>query len=245
MEFLTRMYALSKERSKRLGNMVHAPSSPVRPFRTVLKDMAVIAEVKYATPSEGNLGISHDPAYLAREYASLGAGAISCLTEPWYFAGDMAYIRQIRAACSLPVLMKDFIVDERQIEAGRAFGADAFLLVTELLSLEECERLHAFGKGLGMDCLVEAHGFEGLEKALRIGADIIGINVRDLATLKVHTDRHKEMIAHIPKRIIRVAESGITSSQRLRELKDLGYDAALIGRAMVQESTRRDVFSCG
>ena len=218
---------------------------PVRSLKKALVDMAVIAEVKYATPSDGDLGLKHDASHLAREYEALGASAISCVTEPKYFAGDIEYLSRIRSACSLPVLMKDFIVDERQIQAGRNAGADAFLLITEMLSLDECRRLFSFGRALGMDCLVEVHGREGLEKAQSIGADIIGVNVRNLSTLKVHPDLHEEMIGYIPQGITKVAESAITSGSRLRELKDIGYDAALVGRAMANTKTREDVFSCG
>jgi indole-3-glycerol phosphate synthase len=245
MEFLTHLYELSKERARTMKSLEYTSDYPVRSFKKALVDMAIIAEVKYATPSEGNLGISHDASYLAQEYETLGAAAISCLTEPKYFAGDIEYISQIRSACNLPVLMKDFIVDERQITAGRQAGADAFLLITEMLSRKECERLFSFGKSLDMDCLVEVHGNEGLEKALCIGADIIGVNVRNLSTLKVHPNLHEEMIEHIPKGITKVAESSITSGARLRELKDIGYDAALIGRAMADNMTRSEVFSCG
>ena len=245
MEFLTHLYELSKERARILKPQDHGSGPPVRQLKDVLRDMAVIAEVKYATPADGDLGIHHGPDHLAREYESLGASAVSCLTEPVYFSGDMAYIAQIRNACSLPVMMKDFIVDERQIAAGRAHGADAFLLITEMLTLTECERLYAFGHGLGMDCLVEVHGLDGLEKALIIGADIIGVNVRDLSTLKVDPGRHEEMVGHIPHGIKKVAESGISSGQRLNELSEMGYDAALIGRAMANAHTRSDVFSCG
>lgn len=245
MEFLTHLYELSKERARVLKPQDHGSGPPVRPLKDALKDMAVIAEVKYATPSEGDLGIPHVPAYLAKEYETCGAAAISCLTEPMYFAGDMAYIAQIRNACRLPVMMKDFIVDERQIALGRNEGADAFLLITEMLTLSECERLYAFGQSLGMDCLVEVHGMSGLEKALSIGAGIIGVNVRDLSTLKVHPGRHEEMVGHIPHGITKVAESGISSGQRLRELRAMGYDAALVGRAMADAQARLDVFSCG
>jgi len=245
VKFLTHLYELSKERARFLEEMEKLPALPIRGFKQVLKDMAIIAEIKYATPAEGELGLTHDPADLAREYEFLGAAAISCLTEPVYFAGDMAYIPQIRGACSLPVMMKDFIVDERQIAAGRACGADAFLLITEMLTLIECERLYAFGKDLGMDCLVEVHGMSGLEKALSIGAEIIGVNVRDLSTLTVHQGRHEEMIGYMPEGVTKVAESGISSGQRVRELGEMGYDATLIGRAMANAYARSDVFSCG
>jgi indole-3-glycerol phosphate synthase len=243
--FLTHLCELSKKRAEFLERIDNLPAHPIRGFRQVLKDMAIIAEIKYATPAEGDLGIPHNPAHLAREYESLGAAAISCLTEPIYFAGDMAYITQIRNACSLPVMMKDFIVDERQIAAGRACGADAFLLITEMLSHNECERLYAFGRDLGMDCLVEVHGLSGLERAICIGAEIIGVNVRDLSTLTVHSGKHEEMIGYIPEGVTKVAESGISSGQRIRELGDMGYDAALIGRAMASAYARSDVFSCG
>ena len=141
----------------------------MRSFKTALESMAVIAEVKYATPKDGMLGITDDPATIAKDYERLGARAISCLTEPEYFAGSLEYISAIRSGCSLPIMMKDFIVDERQIMAGRALGADAFLLITEMLSVDELKVLYACGKDLNLDCLVEVHGPGGLEKALSRG----------------------------------------------------------------------------
>ncbi len=217
----------------------------VRPFKSVLKDMAVIAEVKYATPKDGLLGITEDPATIAREYERLGASAVSCLTEPEYFAGCLEYIAIIRSSCSLPVMMKDFIVDERQIRAGRALGADAFLLITEMLSLQKLKALYACGKDLGMDCLVEVHGLDGLDKAVAVGAEIIGVNSRDLKTLQVDPLRHEELAGHIPAHAIKVAESGITSGARLIELRTFGYDAVLIGRAFADGTLREEIFHVG
>ncbi len=244
MDFLAEMYRRAKERAAGL-KIVKDESHPLRPFLPVLHDMAVIAEVKYATPAEGNLGITAKPGVLARRYADLGASAISCLTEPHYFSGDLAFMPQIRRRCALPVLMKDFIVDERQIVAGRAAGADACLLITEMLSSGELAALYRCARDLGMDVLVEVHGQAGLEKALAIGARIIGVNSRDLATLKVKPERHEEMIGQISKGVVTVAESGITSGLRLKELRDMGYDAALIGRALANETFRKDIFACG
>lgn len=218
---------------------------PVRELRPVLRNMAVIAEVKYATPAEGDLGITLSPSELAAQYESLGAAAVSCLTEPCFFRGSLDHLSQVRAACSLPVIMKDFIADERQIAAGRAAGADAVLLITEMLSSAELRRLFECARSLGMDCLVEVHGPEGLEKAMSAGARIIGVNARDLTTLKVDPARHEEMASLLPPGVARVAESGVTSSRRLGELRSLGYDAALIGRAMGAEHTRREIFGCG
>jgi indole-3-glycerol phosphate synthase len=239
------MYELAKKRAARMEPCEEHAPKPSCSFKQALKGMAVIAEVKYATPAEGDLGIQQRPAELASEYESRGAAAISCLTEPAYFAGSMAYISEIRNACTLPVLMKDFIADERQICAGRSLGADAVLLITEMLSYEELARLHAFSGDLGMDCLVEVHGIEGIEKAVRIGAGIIGVNSRDLTTLTVIPERHEELVNLIPKGVIKVAESGISSGKRLKELQGIGYDAALIGRAMARQDLRMELLSCG
>ncbi|HOI05871.1 MAG TPA: indole-3-glycerol-phosphate synthase [Deltaproteobacteria bacterium] len=245
MDFLKRMYGLSKARAEGLTPSSCRPPMPVRPFRDVLSGMAIIAEVKYATPAEGDLGIKESPSELAAAYQCMGASAISCLTEPAFFSGSMGYLAEIRNACSLPILMKDFIVDTRQIMAGRELGADAFLLVTEMLEAGELADLFACGRELGMDCLVEIHGLEGLEKALSIGAGIIGVNCRDLTTLTVDPKRHEEMADRLPEGVRKVAESGISSSARLAELKRLGYDAALIGRAMARHDSRKELLPCG
>jgi indole-3-glycerol phosphate synthase len=244
MDFLDKMYRLSQKRAAGLMLPAGYPF-PVRPFMGTLKDMAVIAEVKYATPKDGLLGITDDPATIAREYEGLGASAISCLTEPEYFAGCLEYIGIIRSSCSLPVMMKDFIVDERQIKAGRALGADAFLLITEMLSLKELKALYACGKDLGMDCLVEVHSLDGLDNAVTLGAEIIGVNSRDLKTLQLDHVRHEELAGIIPAHTVKVAESGITSGTRLIELKTFGYDAVLIGRAFADRTLREDIFHVG
>ncbi len=244
MDFLGKMYELSRQRASDLRVQADSPF-PVRPLRSVLTGMAIIAEVKYATPSDGLLGVKQNPASLARTYEMSGAHAISCLTEPTHFAGSLEYIGIIRSSCTLPILMKDFIVDERQIAAGRALGADAILLITEMLNLKELVTLYVCGKDLGMDCLVEVHTRDGLDKALAVSATIIGVNARDLVTLKVDPSRHEELVKHIPEGVVKVAESGITSGMRLKELKDMGYDAALIGRALADEERRKDIFHVG
>jgi indole-3-glycerol phosphate synthase len=245
VNFLEHMHELAKKRAAGMDLPEGDAIWTCRAFKEALTGMAVIAEVKYATPAEGDLGMKQAPSELAADYESLGAAAISCLTEPTYFAGKMAYISEIRNACTLPVLMKDFIVDERQIRAGRLLGADAFLLITEMLSQEELEGLYVCGRDLGMDCLVEVHGREGIGKAVRIGAEIIGVNSRDLTTLKVVPERHEKLFELIPDGVVKVAESGISSKERLRELRSMGYDAALIGRAMARQDMRMELLSCG
>ncbi|MCU0577494.1 MAG: indole-3-glycerol-phosphate synthase [Desulfobacterota bacterium] len=245
-DFLEKMYRLSRRRA---ASMTPPPTlEPSRRHFGAALDtggMAVIAEVKYATPAAGVLGIKEDPATMAREYERLGASAISCLTEPEFFAGRMEHLGVVRSACTLPVLMKDFIVDERQILAGRAHGADAFLLITEMLGLRELKALQACGRDMGMDCLVEVHGYGGLDKALAIDAKIIGVNSRDLRTLQVDAGRHEDLAGHIPGGKVRVAESGITSGTRLRELAALGYGAVLIGRAFAGKGQREEIFHVG
>lgn len=245
MDFLERMYASSRRRAAALTPEICPDPQPVRPFGLVLHGMAVIAEVKYASPSQGDLGVRQGPSELARAYEALGASAVSCLTEPEFFKGSLAFLAQVRAACGLPVLMKDFVTDERQIAAGRQAGADAVLLITEMLSSDELARLYRAARSLGMDCLVEVHGARGLMKARDLGAEIIGVNARDLSTLRVDPERHEEMAGLLPTGVIRVAESGITSRKRLIELKGLGYDAALIGRAVAVGGGRKEIFGCG
>jgi indole-3-glycerol phosphate synthase len=244
MDFLRTMYDRARRRAEGLA-LPRTYPYPVRPLKVVLKGMAVIAEVKYATPKDGPLGITDDPAGIARDYEALGAAAVSCLTEPDYFAGALEYLRIIREECSLPILMKDFIVDERQIMAGRALGADGFLLITEMLDRDELKALYSCGRELGMDCLVEVHGEEGLDKAAELGAEIIGVNSRDLATLGVDPGRHEELAGKIPGGALRVAESGITTGARLSELRALGYDAVLIGRAFADKRLREEIFHVG
>jgi indole-3-glycerol phosphate synthase len=244
VDFLKQMYQSSRERAKKLPILEDFPLS-VRSFKNVLTGMAVIAEVKYATPKDGLLGITQDPASLAQTYERQGACAISCLTEPDYFAGSLDYIGIIRSSCDLPILMKDFIVDERQISAGRAMGADAVLLITEMLSFRELAELSVYCSDLDMDCLVEIHTLEGLDKALGVGASIIGVNSRDLVSLKVDPKRHEELVARIPSDVVKVAESGITSGRRLTELKDMGYNAALIGRALADGDRMQEIFHVG
>jgi indole-3-glycerol phosphate synthase len=248
MDFLKKMYGLSKKRAESLDDILNMHDVfPIRPFGAALKNkrISIIAEVKYATPAEGSLGLTEKPGELALKYEIAGASAISCLTEPEYFKGSLDYLKQIRLCSALPLMMKDFITDERQIMAGRKMGADAYLLITEMLTFDELKDLYAFGQNLGMDALVEVHGEEGLEKALSMNAGIIGVNSRNLATLKVDIKTHERMSALLPADCIRVAESGISSSVRLQELKALGYNAALIGRAMADDLSMKEILSCG
>jgi indole-3-glycerol phosphate synthase len=248
MDFLEKMYGLSKKRAEGLNDILNIYEVfPIRPLGEALKmnSMTIIAEVKYATPAEGNLGLKLKPGELALKYEIAGASAISCLTEPEYFCGELDHLRQIRLCTSLPVMMKDFITDERQIMAGRKMGADAYLLISEMLTLDELRDLFSFGQNLGMEALVEVHSEAGLEMALSVNAGIIGVNCRDLATLKLDMNTHERMSRMLPPDCVKVAESGISTPERLKVLWALGYDASLIGRAMSNEIAMKEIFSCG
>lgn len=243
MDFLEKMRASAFKRAETLA-AVYPDGPAIRPLRPALSGMAVIAEVKYATPAEGDLGVAESPEQLAAIYEQGGAAAISCLTEPDYFKGSLDYLKRLRAVSRLPILMKDFIVSERQLAAGRHHGADAYLLIAEMLDVDELVRLMSFGGELGMQALVEVHGPEGLAKLKDLAVEIVGVNVRDLASLKVHPERHAEMIGLLPAGAIKVAESGISDGVRLKELGQLGYDAALIGRGLVNAANRGKIL-CG
>lgn len=246
MSFLGTMRERARERAREIV-VRDPPYPPPRPFRESLVSggFALIAEVKYATPRDGLLGVDESPQELAREFERLGARALSCLTEPAFFAGRPEHLAMARRGASLPVMMKDFVVDIRQILLGRSFGADAVLLITEMLDRAELEDLLAFARSLGMECLVEVHGHRGLEKALAAGAGIIGVNCRDLDTLKVFPGRHEEMAPELPGGVVKVAESGIESGERLGCIARAGYDAALVGRAFAQKGLREEIFRVG
>ncbi|HOM29567.1 MAG TPA: indole-3-glycerol-phosphate synthase [Deltaproteobacteria bacterium] len=246
MNFLSTMRGMALKRAESLVQP-EGRADAVRPFGQALRGrgISVIAEVKYATPTDGPLGLHQAPEELAAKFERLGAAAVSCLTEPEFFHGSLEHLGRIRRACSLPVLMKDFVVDTRQVDAGRALGADAVLLITEMLTEDELKTLHAHARALGMDCLVECHGPQGLEKALAVGATLVGVNCRDLATLKVDRRRHEELIGLLPGDVVKVAESGVTTGERLVELARLGYDAVLVGRAFVDETKTGEIFRVG
>ena len=189
----------------------------------------VIAECKRRSPSRGVLMADYDPAGLAAAYERAGAAAISVLTEPAFFDGDVEHLEAVRRTTTVPLLRKDFIVDRYQILEARAAGADAILLIVAALSADSLAELHRVATGQGLDVLVEIHSLHELPVALEAGASIIGVNNRNLRTLEVDTRVSREAVALIPDGIAAVAESGLKTSADLRELKSAGYDAFLVG----------------
>ena len=207
-----------------------------RGFRAALEassDLAVIAEVKRRSPSKGDLRPGLDPAELAVAYARGGAAALSVLTDEQWFGGSAADLHSAREAVELPVLRKDFTVDPRDVVRARIMGADAVLLIVAALDDFELMDFHAIAGELQLDVLVEVHDEDELERALRVGADLIGVNQRDLVTFEVDTERAVRVGRSIPAEVLRVAESGIGGAEDARRLAESGFHAVLVGESLV------------
>ena len=200
----------------------------------------LIAEVKKASPSRGVLCPNFNPVELAKTYAQGGATAISVLTDEKHFQGSVAHLTTIRKEVKLPLLRKDFIIDSYQVYESRACGADALLLIVAILSQEQLEELLSLSHSLGLKCLVEVHSEGEVERALLSGAEIIGINNRDLNTFTTDINTTRRLLPLIPPGRIVVSESGIKSRSDVEQLKDWGVNAVLVGEALV---TSGDVLS--
>jgi indole-3-glycerol phosphate synthase len=201
----------------------------------------IIAEIKRASPSKGLINASLDAAAQARRYAAGGAAAISVLTEPDHFQGSIADLINVKAGVDLPLLRKDFIVDEFQILEAAAAGADAILLIVAALEQNELERLRAFADELGLDALVEVHDADELSRAVDAGATVIGVNNRNLQTLDVSLETSRQLAAKKPVNSNFVSESGISARAEIDELRDLGFDAFLVGEALVRSGDPKEM----
>mgnify|MGYP001589467591 FL=1 len=214
-------------------------TEPPRDFLAIFSaSFACIAEIKRASPSRGTFTEDFQAASIAREYERGGASAISVLTDGKFFGGSLDDIRKVRNATSLPVLRKEFIIDEYQIYQARVYGADAILLISEILTENELRRFIGLAEKLGMASIVEGHTGEEIEKAKRAGAKIIGVNNRDLETFSLHAETSLILKPLIPDRIIAISESGIKTSEDLQKLKDAGYRGALIGEVLMVHKDR-------
>jgi len=195
---------------------------------------SVIAECKKASPSAGLIRADFDPVALARAYAQGGAAAISVVTEPEHFSGDPEWLAVVRRAVDLPVFRKDFLVTRRQLYESAVLGADAVLLISRLLDRESLADLLATASELDIEVLLEIFADEDPESAVASGAQIIGVNARDLATFETRLDRVEAMALTIPDDRVRVAESGIHGPRDLQRLHAAGYDAFLVGEHLVR-----------
>lgn len=196
----------------------------------------VIAECKRRSPSRGVLRAEYDPVQIATGYAAAGAAAISVLTEPTFFDGDLAHLAAVRAAVTTPLLRKDFIVTEYQLLEARANGADAALLIVAALAPAELAHLSAFAASIGLDTLVEVHDDEELSIAIDSGAAVIGVNNRNLRTLAVDVAASERLVARMPPHVVAVSESGLKTSADLSRLSAMGYRAFLIGERFMTDA---------
>lgn len=195
----------------------------------------LIAEVKRSSPSKGALAEIPDPAELAASYVAGSAAAVSVLTEPRRFGGSLADLDTVRASVEVPVLRKDFMVEEYQFHEARAHGADLVLLIVAALDDEQLRDFLALTHELGMHALVEAHTEEEIGRAVEAGAGIVGVNVRNLKSLEVDVAHYTAMARHLPEGVVRIAESGVTGPEIVADYARQGADAVLVGEALVKD----------
>ncbi|MCU1540561.1 MAG: indole-3-glycerol phosphate synthase [Arthrobacter sp.] len=224
-----------------------AAAAPARDAWTALagdraerNQLKVIAEIKRRSPSKGDLASIADPASLAVQYADGGAAAISVLTEQRRFNGSLADFDTVRAAVDIPLLRKDFMIDEYQIWEARAHGADLILLIVASLSDAQLREFSALSRELGMNVLVETHTAEEIERAVAAEARIIGVNVRNLKTLDVDRSVFAALAGGIPSGAIVIAESGVRGVEDVRHYAANGANAVLVGEALVRNATPRE-----
>lgn len=196
---------------------------------------ALIAEIKKASPSKGVIRSDFDPEKLAKAYESGGASCLSVLTDEPYFQGHDTFLRQAKEASTLPVLRKDFMVDEYQIYESRALGADCILLIMAALTDDQALRFHGLATELGMDVLIEVHHRNELKRAIDLNGAMVGVNSRNLRTLAVETKIFTEIYNMIPQNVLKVAESGIWNHDTLNELNAHGYEAFLVGESLMRQ----------
>ena len=225
--------AARREPLSKLNEMILAADPPRNP-NFPLDQMSVIAEVKRSSPSKGDLAEIADPAKLAEQYQSAGASAISVLTEQRRFKGSLEDLIAVRKAVELPILRKDFMIDEYQFYEARAYGADLVLLIVAALSKSQLKDYLSLTEELGMSALVEIHTLDELEDAMAIEPKIVGVNARNLKTLEVDINLFDELIPRIPSELVRVAESGIANRSQVVTAERAGANVILVGEALVK-----------
>jgi len=229
------------ERLKKRGLSIDRGNDapPIRDFKGAISKQGrinLIAEIKFASPSTGIILKDGAPVQIARIYQEAGAGAVSLLTDKRFFNGDINHLPRIKTAISLPVLRKDFIIDPIQVEESLLHGADAILLIVSILSRNQVKELLALSRELGMACLTEVHNRDEIEKASECGAEIIGINNRDLDNFEVDVGTTLDLAPLIPDGCIRVSESGISNREDIGTLRQSRINAVLVGTALMRSN---------
>ena len=215
----------------------HRP--PLRDFKAALslpQQINLVAEIKFASPSAGLIRLKSDPATIARIFEKAGAAAISLLTDKQFFQGDLEQLPRLKRAVSLPVLRKDFIIDAVQVWEAFLYGADAILLIARILSHAKLAELTALCRDLGMAPLTEVHDREDLQKAIECGAEIVGINNRDLDSFKVDLRTTFALAPLVPDNCVIVSESGIENEGDILALKGIGVHSVLVGSALMRSN---------
>ena len=224
--------AMPEDKLKAAAKKIYIKS----PFKKAISrphHINLIAELKKASPTKGIIRGNFNPLQIALTCQAQGASALSVLTDERFFAGNLKILKELKQKVTLPLLRKDFIIDEYQIYESLCNGADAILLIADILSAEELSNFLKITKELGMEALVEVHNEEDVEKAIKTGAAIVGINNRDLHTFKVDLSVTQRLIRMLPENKIKVSESGIKTYEDVMFLKSLGVDAVLIGEAFM------------
>lgn len=230
-----RIKILKKNREAFISLIKKAPQ-PLS-FKKAIKingKISFIAEIKQASPSAGVLRHDFSHLEIAKIFKKAKTNAISVVTEEDYFLGKINYIEDIKKQINLPILRKDFILDEVQILESRVVGADAILLIATILDEERIKKLYTFSKDLGMDVLVEVHTHKELKKVIKLGVDIIGVNSRNLHTFCIDLERSKKLMPFIPKEVVKVSESGVNNFKDVLILKGLGVNAVLVGESLMK-----------
>ena len=236
----TRERLRSEEKPDRRAAEDAAQLRPAHAFRDALlgEGAHIIAEIKSASPSAGDIVAHPDVEQIARDYARGGASAISVVTEPDFFRGSREWLARARGASGLPVVMKDFVVEPSQIIRGIGAGADAILLLASLLDLAHLRDFIALLEAYGCDALVEVHDEAELELAVAAGAKIIGVNNRDLKSFQVDLSTSERLAVHMPSGVVRVAESGIRVREDVHRLRAAGFHAFLVGESLLRQQDR-------
>ena len=215
------------------------------PFKKALSEdeISIIAEVKRASPSKGLIAEDFDYLAIVKEYEEAGASAISVLTEPYFFKGSNDYLKEISQCVSIPILRKDFVIDEYMIWEAKALGASAVLLIVSILSIVELKKFLDLAHDLGLSAIVETHDGDEIRTALNVGAEIIGVNNRDLTNFTVDIENSINLRRCVSGDVIFISESGIKTPEDVRRLKENNVDAVLIGETLMKSDDKKSMIS--